>query len=624
MVDKDSWTISSPDGSISLNLGLEEGRLFYTVAAHGNQVIDSSSLGMVRSDTDLSQGLSFIKESAITQFEEEAQLVTGKQLTLKATGNHQLLTFTNQQESKIQVELKVFDDGLAIRYVFPDTLDQPVTLLQDQMSFVLPQHAKCWLQPYDTVTTYTPAYERFYENGINTGITGSSGNGWCMPALFNTGNSWLLISEAAKAGDIAGCHLDNEAGSSVYSLRWPENGEAMGMGESQPSAKLPWSTSWKTLAIGELNDIVKSDLVKLVSDNAGNEDTSWIKPGRSSWSWLSDHPSPQDYRKLKEFVDLAAEMGWEYSLVDANWDQMKRGSIVELIDYAATRGVGIFMWYNSGGPHNQVTEAPRNLISDPTRRQQEFQKLRKWGVKGIKVDFFQSDKQLMMELYRDILEDAAAYQIMVNFHGCAIPRGWSRTYPNLMTMEAVRGAECYTFDSEYPGNAPVLNTILPFTRNVIGSMDYTPVIFTNMENPHITTYGHEMALSVVFESGLLHFGDAVRGYQSLGDIEKEFLKQIPVTWDQVELLQGTPGKDVIIARKKGDSWYIGGINGEEQPKSWKLDLSRFGANNELTIIADGESPAQLEATVRSAKATEEIRILPYGGFVMKLAPVSNL
>jgi hypothetical protein len=282
--------------------------------------------------------------------------------------------------------------------------------------------------------------------------------------------------------------------------------------------------------------------------------------------------------------------------------------------------VGILTWYNSGGPHNDVTEAPRNKLDDSVRRKQEFEKLRELGVKGIKVDFFQSDKQFMMELYKQILEDAAEFQIMVNFHGCAIPRGWSRTYPNLMTMESVRGGECYTFAGDYPAKAPELNTILPYTRNVVGSMDYTPVIFTNMKYPHITTYGHEIALAVVFESGWLHFGDAVEGYRSLGVEEQNFLKEIPVTWDQVELLEGTPGKDAIIARRKGENWYVGGINGQNLQIQWTIDLSKFGNDLIVTKIVDGPQPDQLFSSIGKESGPLTIDVLPYGGFALKMVP----
>jgi len=275
------------------------------------------------------------------------------------------------------------------------------------------------------------------------------------------------------------------------------------------------------------------------------------------------------------------------------------------------------MWYNSGGPHNEVPEQPRGIMDDPDKRRSEFQKLQEWGVKGIKVDFFQSDKPHIIQLYQDIIEDAAEYEILVNFHGCTIPRGWSRTYPNLMTMESVRGAEVYSFGEEYPDHAPWHNTILPATRNVIGSMDYTPVTFSDQKYPHLTTHAHELALSVVFESGIMHFADRVSAYRALDEEPKAFLRNVPVAWDETRYLGGTPGKEMIIARRKGSDWYIGGINGENSEKAWNIHFDFLGDGNyEVMMITDGESARQMQSfqkTVRNGEA-EELSMRPYGGF----------
>ncbi len=622
MVKESSWSLSSPDNNILMEIQLDQGRLCYIVRSDDQTVLDRSALGVIRNDADLSQGLSFLDKSEVSEINQEVTFLTGKQLQLTVSGNAQSFRFANPQGQVLQLEVRAFNDGLAMRYVFPEQTEALVNLQHDLTEFTLPLKSKAWLQPYDRVTTYSPAYEWYFKNNIAVGTESDFGNGWCMPALFNTGDSWLLISEAGIDGSYAGTHLDNEPGSNVYTVRWPETDEAKGLGDTSPSGTMPWQTSWKVMIVGDLNTVVNSDLVKLVSPKNRISQTSWIRPGRVSWSWLSDHSSPRDFSKLKRFVDLAADMNWEYSLVDANWDQMEGGSLEELVEYAKQREVGILMWYNSGGPHNEVTEAPRDMVSNASSRRQEFRRLQKLGVKGVKVDFFQSDKQIMMALYQEILEDAVAFEIMVNFHGCTIPRGWSRTYPNLLTMESVRGGECYSFDESYAARAPELNTILPFTRNVIGSMDYTPVIFNDFVTPHLTSYAHELALSVVFESGWLHFGDNIAAYQSLGAIEKDFLRNIPVTWDRVELIQGTPGKEVILARQKDDTWYIAGINGENQSKSWEIDLDRFKGEFAAKIV-DGGTRDEMVSTSEPVTGNISIDVLPYGGFAMKLFPAEN-
>ena len=268
-------------------------------------------------------------------------------------------------------------------------------------------------------------------------------------------------------------------------------------------------------------------------------EADWIKPGRSSWSWWSDHLSGKDFNKLKKYVDLAKDMRWEYSLVDANWNIMHGDNIEELIKYAAAKNIGLTLWYNSGGAHNTITEQPRDIMNDPVKRKEEFKKLHAWGVKAVKVDFFDSDKQDIIRLYLDILKDAAAEKIMVVFHGCTLPRGWSRTYPNLLSMEGIRGAEQIGWDTVFANNAAMYNTINLFTRNVVGPMDYTPVTFSDSKCcPHTTTNAHEFALSVLYGSGMMHFADSDSSYRGQKEEVKKFLAIVSNTWDETKFLEG--------------------------------------------------------------------------------------
>jgi hypothetical protein len=288
--------------------------------------------------------------------------------------------------------------------------------------------------------------------------------------------------------------------------------------------------------------------------------TDWIKPGVSSWSWWSEGSSPRDYDKLKSFVDMAAEMGWKYSLVDAGWEKMEGGNLSELASYANSKGIGLLVWYNSGGPHNVVEASPRDLFFDADIRKKELKWLKEIGASGVKVDFFQSDKQKIIKLYLDILKDAAEAEIVVNFHGCTLPRGWSRTWPNLLTMEAVRGGEAYRFDRKFPELSPAHHTIIPFTRNVVGPVDYTPLTYSDNRYPHITTFGHETALTVIFESGIQHLADHQKVYRNQPEYILEYLKHLPAAWDETRFIAGRPGEMVILARRSGEKWFIAGIN----------------------------------------------------------------
>ena len=624
---KTEWSVLSPSENIEFRIKLDEtGHLTYNVSlvesGSAKQVIADSPMGIRRGDATFFQNLKYTDKLSSIAINESFSLPTGKRKIIDTKVNELTLIFKNDKGSEIQVIIRVSDDGVAFRYRFPEADSQLFTVEEELTGFNIADGGKTWMAPYDKVSTYSPGYERYYENGVPIGTTAPGEEGWCLPALFQTKNAWMLLTEAALDSTYFGFHLQPNADGGKYLLRMPETTEANNVCTNIPSSSLPWSTPWRVLIVGKnLSDVVESNMVVSLNPPSQIEDESWIKPGRASWSWWSDWPSPKDFGKLKKFVDLAAEMGWEYSLVDANWDLMTGGNIEELVKYANSKNIGILMWYNSGGPHNSVTERPRDIMNDPEKRREEFKKLAEWGVKGVKVDFFQSDKPQIIKQYFDILKDAADNKIMVNFHGCTMPRGWNRTWPNLMSMEAVRGAESYGFDENYTEKAPWHNTILPFTRNVIGSMDYTPVTFSNQQFPHKTSYGHELALSIVFESGILHLADNCESYQTLPEAPKNFLKTVPVTWDSTLLLAGYPGKDCVIARKSGDTWYIGGINGTTENLSWEIDLSRLnGQDFTAAIISDGVSNKEFNTSEITLKQGEKLKVevLPFGGFVATL------
>jgi alpha-glucosidase len=634
-----SWEVESPNDRVSIRLSLAapgraadyppaQKRLYYEVNWQGQRVIPPSPLGIVRGDADFVDDLAFVTATGTDTVDEAYAMVHGKSSSCRNRFKEKTLTFKNAGGAAVQIVLRACNDGVAFRYQFPGGAQTGTeyTVLSEATGFRLPEGAKVWAHPYDMPGKYTPAYETYWANGVNVGTASPSKGGWAFPVLFRTDDSsyWGLITEAGLDGSYCGSHLNGQAARGVYRIQFPDPNEGNGVGRAEPSSTLPWVMPWRVIIVGQtLGPIVESTVVTDLSAPCALRDTSWIKPGRASWSWLSDHDSPQDCTKLKAFVDLAARMGWEYSLVDANWDIMENGTIHDLIAYAKEKNVGLLLWYNSGGPHNSVTERPRGLMDLRDVRRFEFERLRRWGIKGVKVDFFQSDKQDIIQLYLDILKDAADYQMMVYFHGCTLPRGWSRTYPNLMTMEAVRGAECYSFDRAYPKRAPVHNTIQPFTRNAVGPMDYTPVMFADNVYPHLTTYGHELALSVVFESGLLHFADAVKPYLDLPEAPKTFLKQVPAAWDQTHFVAGEPGRFVILARRKGNDWYIGGINGRDIAERVDVPLTFLGQGRyAMMVIQDGKEPRSFETQNQVVGAGDSVTVNlgSYGGFVAVLRP----
>jgi hypothetical protein len=494
----------------------------------------------------------------------------------------------------------------------------------------LPAHSTAWMMAYDVYTNgkYQPAYENYWNNAIPVGTlstavpTGSSPpDGWALPALFRIpSGQYALFFETDVTDSYCSSHLC-EPVQDLYRFSLPLDAEGAGRGSVNPSYPLPWTMPWRVVVVGaNPAPILENTLAFDLASPSTFADVSWIKPGRSSWSWWSDS-NTRNYSTHIAFVDLAQQMSWEYCLLDGGWEEMAGGGTWQsVVKYATGHNVGITVWYTSG-----ANGAPSKMI-DPDARKKEFDMLRTAGIKGVMIDFFHSDKQWTMKLYRDILADAAADHLVVDFHGCTIGKGWQRTYPNLLSMEAVRGAEYYKSHDTYPPGQSVRNTIVPFTRNSLMSMDYTPVTFTNNRKPHVTTYGHELALSIVFESGIQHFADRAAGYstETISPGARTFLQQVPVAWDDTKYLLGTPGTYVVLARQKGNDWYIGGISGEETGRSVTIPLSFLppGTSYRMTRIADGASDTTFDELTRDVAATDSfpVSMRARGGFVVRLTP----
>ena len=596
---------------------------WYLKASYNNNgkntvAIPEIDLGLSRSDQDFSKNLKFLKAEKPILINEEYTALHGKKSLCKNSANEVVVSFENPSKAKLNIIIRAYNDGIAFRYEFPEKKGSFV--VKDELtSYTIPHETTRWMEKWN------PANEGLYipmdKNKILSGE-------WGYPALFNTANKdcWFLLHESDVNRNYCGTKLSNAVDSSKYKLTFPNPKDGRGLGESIPTITLPWKSPWRVIIMGTLQDIVESTLIDDVSTPSVIKNTDWIKPGVASWNYWSSNHGTKDYKIVCEFADLAAEMNWPYTLLDWEWDSMGNGGNLEdALKYIHSKGVKPLMWYNSGGPHNWVSSTPRDRMLTHENRVEEFTKLRKLGVAGVKIDFFESEKQDMIKYYLDILEDAAQFEMMVYFHGCIVPRGWERTYPNLMTLEAVRGAEWYNNTPDFTMPAPEHNATLPFTRNVVGPMDYTPVTFTNSQYPHVTSYGHELALSVLFESGIQHFADRPEGYYQLPDAPKTFLKNVPNAWDDIKLLDGYPGKDVVIARRKGNDWYIGGINAElkEKTKTIKFDFLPGGVKYKLTLIADGKHDKDFntEYLVVDKSSSVNVKMLRRGGFAASLVPV---
>lgn len=597
------------------------GFISYRVMLDGQPVFDGSRLGLQRDDHDFSQ-LAVRAVVGPTPVYDRYQLLYGKRRELTSDAAELIVQCTSAGGRPLEVIVRAFDDGVAFRYRFPDDDPTVHTVAEELTSFRFASPGRAWIQPHDLPGWATPAYEAPYENGIQIG-TPTDLASWNMPALFETGGAWVLLAEADLSPAYFGAHLEALPDRCSYRIVPPHPGEGLGVGEVLPRSSLPWQTPWRVMVIGDsLGTIVETDLITHLSPPSLITDTPWIQPGRVSWSWWSDRASPQDLDLVEPFVDWSAEVGWEYTLVDAHWNVHSEDAIKQFVQKAGQQGVGVWLWYNSGGPHNEVWEQPRDRMHQREVRRAEFAKLASWGVAGVKVDFFHSDKQDGIRLYWDILADAAEHRIMVNLHGCTVPRGWRRTWPHLMTMEGVRGAEQYGFDEHFPETAVWHNTVLPYTRNAVGPMDYTPVTFSDFLFPHLTTNGHELALAVVFESGLQHYADSVASYRAAPPFVQDLLRTIPAAWDETRFIDGHPGESVVLARRSGSTWYLAGINGTWEEKGVEVPLGFLDAPTGALTVTDAPEGAWRSTTNRYMPGGRfKIELQPAGGFVSRFDPV---
>jgi len=627
MAIKSSMT-NSPDGKLNVAFYVnEKGQPLYSIQLNGKDVLKNSVLGLVRDDQSFTEGLTLENISSLERIEDNYTMLLGKRRNCSYIANRRIFSLKNSNNEKMQIIFQISNDGVAFRYAFPGDSEKTYSIKEEKTTFAFEPNTVSWLHPMQPGKSgwsrTQPSYEEHYIIEKPVGTRSPMSEGWCLPALFKTEDDiWVLICDSDVDESYCAVRLARDSTGGVYKVAFPHPEEHRGkIDPVQPTITTPFKSPWRVLIVGDnLKAIVESTLMTDVAKDCEYPNTDFIKPGRAAWHWLRYGDESATLPVAESFLDFASKMKWQYILIDATWDTLiGYEKIAEFIKKAAGKNVGVILWYNSNGPWNDAPMGPKNKMHEKTIRREEFAKLKEMGVKGVKVDFFGGDKQATMKLYLDIFKDAADYGILVNCHGATIPRGWQRTYPNLVTMEAVKGMEYCTFEQRNANLQPQHCCILPFTRNVIGSMDFTPIVF----NPRIrgvtlrTTLAFELALSVIFESGVQHFGLVPDEYELMPDFVVDYLQNVPTAWDQTRLVDGYPGKFVVIARKTGDKWYIAGINGENEKKELSLDLFFLPAETRATLITDGPDRTFSRKTLeKEAVLKPVIELLPNGGFVI--------
>lgn len=623
------YAVSSPNGSISAALELDqEGRLHYTVARDGTTVLQRSRMGLVLDDRDLGGDLRQLQADDPVMVEDAYAMAQGKQKRIAWQARERSYRATNSAGQVLQVTVRAFDDGVAFRYRVDDRAQGDYRLREELTTFAFANGSRAWLQPMAVAQTgfanTNPSYEEHYRMDIPVGEPSPSEAGWVFPALFRTAGGWALLSEAGMDGRYHASRLQARSPGGEYAIGTPAAPERFPGGALKAEGMLPLVSPWRIVAIGDLPAIVGSTLGTDLAQPAVAP-MPWVRPGLASWSWALLKDESIEYDTQKRFVDYAAAMGWPYTLVDVNWDRtIGYARIADLARYAAARNVRLLLWYNSSGDWNTTEFTPKGALLDREQRRVEFARLQQMGIAGIKVDFFAGDGQSMVAYYRDILQDAADHRLLVNFHGSTLPRGLQRTFPNLMTMESVRGLEFITFTQDDADLAPAHMAMLPFARNVFDPMDFTPTVFGDIPGiERRTRNGFELALPVLFLSGQQHIADTDEGMAGVPGAVREYLADIPVLWDESRLLDGYPGSFAVVARRSGDTWHVAGINAAQEDRRLRLDLSFIGERTG-EMITDGATPRGFVHGSLQAGAAVEVNLRGRGGMVMKFpAPPDN-
>lgn len=618
--------LKSPDGAIVVEFRLVDGRPTYSILRNGQPALQESRLGLIRDDEDFSRGLKLVSQSPANPVEDRYEILTAKRRVNTYHGNASTIHLQTASGKKMHIMFQVSNDGVAFRYVFPELSSNLYKLKEDASSFHFLPGTVAWLQPMQVAKSgwqaTNPAYEEYYAREIPVGTPSSLGVGWVYPALFRSGETWLLLSEGTLARNFCATHLHHDSPDGEYGIALADQREIFNAGPALPQSTLPWTTPWRIIAIGSLKTISESTLGIDLADKPTVTLNPNIKPGKASWSWPLLGDNQTTFPVQKRFIDYAAEMGWSYCLIDALWDtKIGYDRIKELADYAATKNVGLLLWYNSNGKENTAPQTPKDLMNTHETRIAEFEKLKSMGIKGLKIDFFAGDGQSVISYYHDILEDAALYGLLVNFHGATLPRGWQRTYPHLMTAEAIKGLEYITFEQKNANEEPTHAATIPFTRNVFDPMDFTPVALDriNARIQRRTTPAFELALSVLFTSGIQHYAEIPEGMARQPEYVKQFMKDVPSIWDDTKFIAGYPGKFVVMARKANNKWYLCGINAESAEMNLTLNLAELGVTRG-TLITDGEQSGSFktQAIKLNAQSSIDIRMNATGGIVMTL------
>ena len=621
--------MTSPDGKLVVTVADMDGRPSYSVSYDNVLFLKPSPLGMIANIGDFSSGMSLEKNVSTNKIDETYELASIKKSKVHYVANEAVFSFTQQGKTIYDVIFRISNNDVAFKYrMYPQGETLSCVIKKEATGFAFPDGTTTFLcpqsKPMGGFARTSPSYETSYTADDVAGKNGW-GEGYTFPCLFRNGdNGWVLVSETGVNGGYCASRLLGHKGG-VYTIGFPQEGEANGNGTVSPGIALPGETPWRTITVGKtLAPIVETtvpfDVVKPLYQAKGE-----YTYGRGSWSWIIGMDGSTNYKEQLRYIDFSAAMGYQSVLVDALWDkQIGRDKIEELAKYGKNKGVALYLWYNSNGYWNDAPQTPRSIMDNAIARRKEMKWMQSIGIRGIKVDFFGGDKQMTMQLYEDILSDANEYGLLVIFHGCTLPRGWERMYPNFASSEAVLASENLHFSQGSCDNEAFNATLHPFIRNTVGSMDFGGSAlnkYYNADNAprgsrRVTSDVYALATAVLFQSPVQHFALAPNNLTDAPSWAIDFMKEVPTTWDEVRFIDGYPGKYVILARRHGDKWYIAGVNAQKETLKLKVNLPMFSNGEKVRLFSDDKALQGGVKQIEIGKKQELQLAIPCNGGVL--------
>ena len=644
-----NYTVKSPDGKLQVNVECEGGKVSYTVDYEGKQMLTRSALGLVANYGDFSQNLTMGKltdmgvehvaydESRIKKAHVEKDVVEA------------YIGFLNEKKDSMTLHLHVSNNDMAYHYeMIRPKKDNPksVIIYKEVSGFNFPQQTTTFLCPQITPMTgwerTKPSYEEEYTPDAPMNKKSQFGVGYTFPCLFKVGeDGWVLVSETGVSSAYPGSRLSDYDPEHGYTIAFPQKGENNGIGSEYAGIPLPGKTPWRTITIGKtLAPIVETtipfDVVAPLYEPSIN-----YKSARYTWSWLIWQDNSVNYDDQIKMIDVAAAQGYEAVLVDGCWDtQIGYGRIEELSKYAQSKGVKLMLWYNSNGFENDAPQTPRQVMNNSIARKSNMAWMKKIGVCGIKVDFFGGDKQETMKLYEDILSDANDYGLEVIFHGCTMPRGWERMYPNYVASEAALASENVYFTDYHAKKEAFEMTMHPFSRNAVGSFDWGGVMMNKYmsrdnksRHQRFTSDVFEMATAITNQSSVNCVCLYPNNLEDVPQWELDWLKAVPTAWEDVKFIAGYPTQYAVVARKASSAngstaqksngkWFVGGLNATDKPLTLTLDLPMFAGKTVeyLTDMPKKKGDKFFTSVKKTLKVGKDgkakVTIQPMGGIVI--------